>query len=62
MKLNGWYLKSEKWRIFRDFDSGLRPKDIKTKYKIKLSTLYRYFQEWKKIERSAMPMLSESGT
>lgn len=45
--VNGWYLKSKKWEIYEDFHKGLRPKDMKDKYDLKMNTLYKYFEEFK---------------
>lgn len=46
-KVNGWYLKSLKWRVFADYDCGKRPKDIKDKFNLKITTLWKYYEEWK---------------
>ena len=44
--INGFYLKSQKWRIFDAFHQGKKPKDVKDKYNVKQKTIYTYYWEF----------------
>ena len=44
-----WFGKSLRQRCFEAFDEGERPAEVIKELKAKESTVFRYFQQWKKV-------------